>query len=100
MVAVNLDPQADDRIHDDDVARRFRVAGALVPEVEAFALATAPLVQEWGFLGMARVGQELSVRSRVREVFARRGHSYVACAARPAGGRRVQGRTGRSSSRS
>ena len=30
------------------------------------------------FLGVARVGQELSVRSRVREVFERKGHSYVA----------------------
>jgi acyl dehydratase len=62
VVAVNLDPAADNRIHDDDVAQRFGFAGALVPGVEVFALATAPLVQAWGeaFLG----GGRLSLRFR------------------------------------
>ena len=47
-MAVNLDPQADNRIHDDDVAQRFGFAGALVPGVEVFALASAPLVASYG----------------------------------------------------
>jgi acyl dehydratase len=47
-VALNLDPQADNRIHDDDVAQRYGFAGALVPGVEVFALASAPLVAAWG----------------------------------------------------
>lgn len=47
-VAVNIDPAADNRIHDDDVARAYGFAGALVPGVELLALASAPLVQEWG----------------------------------------------------
>ena len=57
VVAVHLDPQADNRIHDDDVARRFGFAGALVPGVEVFALASAPLVAAWGaaFLGAGRM---------------------------------------------
>lgn len=39
------------------MAQRFGFAGALVPGVEVFALATAPLVQEWGeaFLGAGRL---------------------------------------------
>jgi hypothetical protein len=61
-VAVNLDPQADNRIHADDVAQRLGFAGALVPGVEVFALATAPLVAAWGeaFLSAGR----LSLRFR------------------------------------
>lgn len=47
-VARNLDPAADNRIHDDDVARTFGFTGALVPGVEVFAQATAPLVAAWG----------------------------------------------------
>jgi hypothetical protein len=48
VVARNIDPQADNAIHDDDVAQRFGFAGALVPGVELFALATSPLVAAWG----------------------------------------------------
>ena len=56
-VAANLDPQADNRIHDDDVARQYGFAGALVPGVELFALATAPYVRAWGeaFLAAGRL---------------------------------------------
>ena len=56
-VAVNLDPQADNRIHDDEVARQYGFAGALVPGVELFALATAPFVHAWGeaFLSAGRL---------------------------------------------
>lgn len=55
--AVNLDPQADNRIHDDDVAQAYGFAGALVPGVELLALASAPLVQQWGadFLSSGRM---------------------------------------------
>lgn len=48
VVARNLDPAADNRIHDDDVARAFGFTGALVPGVEVFAHATSPLVATWG----------------------------------------------------
>jgi acyl dehydratase len=61
-VAVNLEPEADNRIHADDVAQQLGFAGALVPGVEVFALASAPLVTAWGeaFLG----GGRLSLRFR------------------------------------
>lgn len=48
VTARNIDPQADNAIHDDDVARRFGFSGALVPGVELFACATSPLVAAWG----------------------------------------------------
>jgi len=56
-VAVNLDPQADNRIHDDDVAQAYGFAGALVPGVELFGLASVPPVQHWGvdFLASGRM---------------------------------------------
>lgn len=47
-VARNIDPAADNKIHDDDVAQRYGFAGALVPGVELFALATSPAVARWG----------------------------------------------------
>ena len=62
VTAVNLDPQADNRIHDDDVAQRFGFAGALVPGVEVFALATAPLVAASGEAFLA--GRRLALRFR------------------------------------
>lgn len=40
--------EADNKIHDDDVARRFGFSGALVPGVELFARITTPLVATWG----------------------------------------------------
>ncbi len=48
VVARNIDPAADNRIHDDDVAQRFGFQGALVPGVELFAYVTSPLVAAWG----------------------------------------------------
>lgn len=61
-VAVNLDPAADNRIHDDDVAQQLGFAGALVPGVELFALVSAPLVRAWGEAFLA--GGRLSLRFR------------------------------------
>jgi hypothetical protein len=46
--ARNIDPAAENKIHDDEVARRFGFAGALVPGVELFAYLTHPLVAAWG----------------------------------------------------
>jgi acyl dehydratase len=40
--------EAENKIHDDDVARRFGFGGALVPGVELFARITTPLVSAWG----------------------------------------------------
>lgn len=40
--------EAQNKIHDDDVARRFGFRGALVPGVELFARITTPLVAAWG----------------------------------------------------
>lgn len=48
VVARNIDPHADNRIHADDVARQFGFTGALVPGVEVFAQLTSPLVAAWG----------------------------------------------------
>ena len=65
VVAVNLEPDADNRIHADDVAQSFGFTGALVPGVELFALATAPLVAAWGerFLAGGRARCASAVRS-------------------------------------
>jgi acyl dehydratase len=46
--ARNLSPDSDNKIHDDDVARRFGFTGALVPGVEVFAYATQPFAAAWG----------------------------------------------------
>lgn len=40
--------EAENKIHEDDVARRFGFTGALVPGVELFARTTTPLVATWG----------------------------------------------------
>ena len=40
--------ESDNKIHSDDVARRFGFSGALVPGVELFARTTTPLVAAWG----------------------------------------------------
>jgi acyl dehydratase len=40
--------EADNKIHEDDVARQFGFTGALVPGVELFARITTPLVAAWG----------------------------------------------------
>ena len=61
-MAVNLAPDADNRIHDDEVAQSFGFSGALVPGVEVFALATEPLVRAWGEAFLA--GGRLSLRFR------------------------------------
>ncbi|SDG09818.1 hypothetical protein SAMN05660662_0324 [Blastococcus aurantiacus] len=40
--------EAQNKIHDDDVAQQFGFTGALVPGVELFARITTPLVAGWG----------------------------------------------------
>lgn len=64
-VAVNLASDADNRIHADDVAQSFGFTGALVPGVEVFALATAPLVRAWGSEWLASGGLSLRFRKPV-----------------------------------
>lgn len=46
--ARNLSPESDNKIHDDEVARKFGFTGALVPGVEVFAYLTQPFAAEWG----------------------------------------------------
>ncbi len=60
--ARNIDPDADNEIHDDAVARRFGFAGALVPGVELFAYLTHPLVAAWAEQWLT--GGRLDVRFR------------------------------------
>ena len=48
VVARNIDPEAHNEIHSDDVAQQHGFSGALVPGVELFAYATSPLVAAWG----------------------------------------------------
>ena len=62
VVARNIDPAADNRIHDDDVAQRLGFSGALVPGVELFAYLTAPFVAAWGEPWLS--GGALTVRFR------------------------------------
>lgn len=46
--ARNLSLASENKIHDDDVARRFGFAGGLVPGVEVYAYMTHPPVARWG----------------------------------------------------
>jgi len=46
--ARNLAPDSDNKIHDDEVARRFGFSGALVPGVEVFAYAVHPFARAYG----------------------------------------------------
>lgn len=62
VVASNIDPAADNKIHDDEVAQQFGFTGALVPGVELFAYATAPLIAAWGVPWLS--GGSLSLRFR------------------------------------
>jgi hypothetical protein len=63
--ARNIDPDADNKIHDDDVARRFGFAGALVPGVELFAYLTHPLVAAWGERWLAQGRLDVTFRRPV-----------------------------------
>ena len=62
VVASNIDPTVDNKIHDDDVAQQYGFTGALVPGVEVFAYATAPLVAAWGVPWLS--GGHLQLRFR------------------------------------
>jgi acyl dehydratase len=62
VVARNIEPASDNRIHADDVARQFGFTGALVPGVDLFAYLTAPLVAVWGPSWLA--GGRIDVRFR------------------------------------
>ena len=46
--AHNTATQSDNKIHDDDVARRFGFTGGLVPGVDVYAYLTHPPAQAWG----------------------------------------------------
>ena len=46
--ANNLSRASENRIHADDVARKFGFTGALVPGVEVYAYAMHPAVAQWG----------------------------------------------------
>lgn len=48
VVANNLSKASENRIHADDVARKFGFTGALVPGVEVYAYAMHPAVAKWG----------------------------------------------------
>jgi acyl dehydratase len=60
--ARNLAPDSDNKIHDDEVARRFGFGGALVPGVEVFAYATRPFAARWGADFLTR--GEMDIRFR------------------------------------
>jgi hypothetical protein len=63
--ARNLVPDADNKIHDDDVARQFGFSGALVPGVDLFGYVTHPLVEAWGETFLASGRLELRFRKPV-----------------------------------
>ena len=62
VVARNIEPASDNRIHADDVAQQFGFTGALVPGVDLFAYLTMPLVATWGPTWLA--GGRIDVRFR------------------------------------
>lgn len=48
VVAHNTATQSDNKIHDDEVARRFGFSGGLVPGVDVYAYLTHPPAEAWG----------------------------------------------------
>lgn len=62
VVARNIEPASDNRIHADDVAQQYGFTGALVPGVDVFAYVTAPLVATWGPAWLA--GGRIDLRFR------------------------------------
>ena len=62
VVARNIEPASENRIHADDVAQQFGFTGALVPGVDLFAYLTAPLIAMWGPQWLA--GGRVDVRFR------------------------------------
>jgi len=63
--ARNLAPDSDNKIHDDEVARRFGFTGALVPGVEVFAYATQPFAAAWGEQFLSRGLMDMRFRRPV-----------------------------------
>ena len=63
--ARNLAPDSDNKIHDDEVARKFGFTGALVPGVEVFAYATQPFAAAWGEEFLSRGVMEMRFRRPV-----------------------------------
>ncbi|MCZ2859974.1 hypothetical protein [Blastococcus sp. VKM Ac-2987] len=54
--------ESTNKIHEDDVARRYGFSGALVPGVELFARTTTPLVAAWGAEWLSRGRIDLRFR--------------------------------------
>lgn len=54
VAAVNTAQQSENKIHDDDVARRFGFRGGLVPGVEVYAYMTHLPVARWGSAWLER----------------------------------------------
>jgi len=48
LVAFNTALDSENKIHDDDVARRFGFSGGLVPGVDVYAYLTWGPVSTWG----------------------------------------------------
>jgi hypothetical protein len=48
VVAANGSATSENKIHDDDVARRYGFGGGLVPGVTLYAYLTRPVVETWG----------------------------------------------------
>jgi acyl dehydratase len=52
--AHNTATESDNKIHDDEVARRFGFSGGLVPGVDVYAYLTHPPAEAWGLDWLAR----------------------------------------------
>lgn len=54
LVAHNTATESDNKIHDDEVARRFGFSGGLVPGVDVYAYLTHPPAEAWGVDWLAK----------------------------------------------
>lgn len=52
--AYNTATASENKIHDDDVARRFGFRGGLAPGVDVYAYLTHPVVERWGMAWLER----------------------------------------------
>ena len=47
--AFNISASSENKIHDDNIAKRFGFQGGLVPGVEVYAYMTNPIIQFFGY---------------------------------------------------
>src|SRR5437660_2995934 len=85
VAARNTALASENKIHDDDVARRFGFAGGLVPGVEVYAYMTHLPAQRWGRAWLERGRAECRLLKPVYD-----GETVLVTAAEDGGGLAIE----------